>query len=451
MILNKNIIIFLAASLLLSFPALALFDDEQTFIIHKSGIGTGGNVTYNLIYYNVTRNLTNNITYYYNTTYNLTNNITASYFKGNWGGSYISSAAGQWNDSTKINTTKTYNIYKPATGNFQTWMNMTCDENDYCQIKLKNKDSGANASSCYILERNDGTESSNYAEWCMNSNGYIGTNDTINERGASSLNSYGMDTLISAQSPGSYVAIAAGGTTANNLKFKATQNGVYLQTLQLNFLVKPEDFIYFVAAKDDFVCSALSSGTAASSTGDNNHIGVFTMSDSTTANGGYICRTDATIQYFGGGETFRYRFKPNTNVLNTTIIMGFGDSTTAAEPTDGCYLYSFNLVVYGRCKNNAGPTSTSTSYTMTAGTWYTAIGRMNSAATSMNFSIYNDAGNLLWTNTVSANIPSTSARVFGYEHYAFQSTTSAAAILVYWDSREYWIDRRLTRGPIIQE
>lgn len=119
----------------------------------------------------------------------------------------------------------------------------------------------------------------------------------------------------------------------------------------------------------------------------------------------------------------------------------------------------------GRCKNNAGPTSTSTNLTMKTGKYISEI-LMNSAANQPIFNVYNfstctnyaqvqrgilSSCTLMWSNTVSANIPNAAGREFGYEHYAYQSTTSAAAILVYWDSREYWVDRRLTRGPIIQE
>ena len=158
------------------------------------------------------------------------------------------------------------------------------------------------------------------------------------------------------------------------------------------------------------------------------------FSDSTTANGGYQCRTDAGALYFLGGEKYTIRFKPNTNVATTVIEMGFSDSSTAADPTDGCWLKSSDLVVTGYCKNNAGPTATGTTYTLSAGTWYIGEVEMNAGATQATFRIKNAGGSsTLWTDTVSSNIPTTSARAFGARLASWQSTTSAAAILVYWD------------------
>jgi hypothetical protein len=147
----------------------------------------------------------------------------------------------------------------------------------------------------------------------------------------------------------------------------------------------------------------------------------------------------------GGGEAFRVRFNPNTNVATTTIRMGFGDTTTVASPVDGCYGSSVNLVLTGYC-SNAGNTATATTYTMSANTWYTLVGKMNSANTVFTFYLYNDAGTLLWSDTVSSNIPSGAGNDFGAELIATQSTSSSGAILVTWDSFEVWIDRPMGRA-----
>jgi hypothetical protein len=178
-------------------------------------------------------------------------------------------------------------------------------------------------------------------------------------------------------------------------------------------------------------CGAVSSGTLGATT--DVYMGTFRMSDSTTNNGGARCYSDYT-RYFIGGEKISVRFKPNTNVLNTTIRIGFADSTTVAVPTDGCYLQCFNLVCTGYCKNNAGPTATATTYTMSANTWYTFTGEMNATNTDFNFTMWNAAKTtILWTKKVTGNIPNTNARVFGQVIEAYQSTASAGAILVNWD------------------
>lgn len=231
----------------------------------------------------------------------------------------------------------------------------------------------------------------------------------------------------------------------------------YIQTPIMNFEWH-DDFTLYVAARGElWTCALLgTAGTAVVSTGDTNHIGVITFLDSTTANSGFMCRTDPAIMYFSGGEAFRVRWKPNTNRNNTIMIMGFGDATTAADPTDGCYLKCLSGVsgntfrCTGYCKNNAGPTGTGTTYDLTAGTWYAVIGQMNSGATSFNFTIYDDAGTSLWSSSVGANIPNAAGREFGWRIYSYESTTGAAAVMTYWDSMEVWVNRELTRGLEIQ-
>jgi hypothetical protein len=196
-----------------------------------------------------------------------------------------------------------------------------------------------------------------------------------------------------------------------------------------------DDFTYWATARTEGIgiCAALNAGTAATTTITNMY-GSIRFSDSTTINGGYQCRTDAAMMYFEGNETFSVKFMPNTNIADYIIEAGFSDASTAADPTDGCWFKSTNLVVTGYCKNNAGPTATGSTYTLTSGTTYTGILRMNEDATSANFTIFDEAGTTsLWSDTVAANIPTTTARAFGTRIAAWQSTTSAAAILVWWD------------------
>jgi len=213
-----------------------------------------------------------------------------------------------------------------------------------------------------------------------------------------------------------------------------------------------DELLYWTTAREPFmICAVLSSGTAAVAAPADKRIGVVSFLDSTTANGGYICRTDvASLMYFTGNERAVFGVAtPNlASRNNITIIAGFGDATTAAEPTDGCYFYSRNWKVQGRCKNNAGPTSTATNLTMTQNQKYIWEILNNNAATSVRFTAYNyttctnltQVGNglytsctQLWTNTVGANIPTIAGREFGFEFYAFQSSIDAGAILVNWD------------------
>jgi uncharacterized membrane protein (Fun14 family) len=215
-----------------------------------------------------------------------------------------------------------------------------------------------------------------------------------------------------------------------------------LSAINSNVFVN-DDFLFFVAGRTSFTGSALSSGTGgAYATPYAKTTGLVYMRDSTTVGGGYMWRSDSSIMYFRGKENLIAQFcLPNTaNRLNTTMVMGFGDSTSAADPTDGCYFKSVNRVVTGYCKNNAGPSATATTYTLTSNQCYTYKLSMNSAATNMTFLIYNLMSSaLLFNKSVVANIPNTAARAFGFQVYAYQSTNDAAADILYFDKISVWV------------
>jgi len=197
-------------------------------------------------------------------------------------------------------------------------------------------------------------------------------------------------------------------------------------------LIFKDEFMYYATARTEGIgiCAALSSGTAASVLGEQ-YMGVMRFSDSTTASGGFQCRTDLN-SYFIGGEKLTFRFKVANRATNVHQF-GFSDSTTAADPTDGCWISGANLVMTAKCKNNAGPTANETTYTLTALTWYTAEIEALST-TQVRFRIYNaDKSTLLWSVTVSANVPNTSARVFGVRLSSWETSTDAAAIMSYFD------------------
>jgi hypothetical protein len=178
------------------------------------------------------------------------------------------------------------------------------------------------------------------------------------------------------------------------------------------------------------VCVALSSGTAGAVT--STYIGTIRFSDSTTVNGGYNCRSDVTSMYFQGGEKLSGRTSFITGATNIHQF-GFSDSTSAADPTDGCWISGANLVFTAKCKNNAGPTANATTFTATTGVYYSwEIEALTSS--KVEFRMYNaDKSTLLWNVSVSANVPNTSARAYGTRIASWETTTGAAAIRSYWD------------------
>jgi hypothetical protein len=169
----------------------------------------------------------------------------------------------------------------------------------------------------------------------------------------------------------------------------------------------------------------VASGTAAVQAGIANHPGIVRVTTSTTTNSGWQWTTDLTQILLSGGEESEFVFMLNATT-NSTFRMGFLDSQSSTEPTDGAWISIIGTTLRGYCKNNAGPTSTASTYTVSTATWYRGYISVNSDASTVTFSLYNASGTQLWTDTVSANIPT--ARTTGHGIVGTNSGTSAISL-----------------------
>ncbi|MCL5018623.1 MAG: hypothetical protein M1416_02570 [Candidatus Pacearchaeota archaeon] len=196
---------------------------------------------------------------------------------------------------------------------------------------------------------------------------------------------------------------------------------------------------------DPFLGAAISSGTGVAIAGNASHPGIIALRDSTTANGGFRVMTDVAAFRIAGNESARFIFQHATARTNVRYRMGFMDSITAAEPTDGCWIdvnTTAANTLKGMCKNNAGPTSTGSTYTIASNIWYIGEVVVNSEATSVAFSLYNYAsGAQLWTSSVTSNIPTAGGRETGFGVLVSQNTTDAAANIMQMDYMELKINR----------
>lgn len=155
-----------------------------------------------------------------------------------------------------------------------------------------------------------------------------------------------------------------------------------------------------------FYNSAISSGTLGLITADANHPGVVSFVSSTSANSGYSMQTFANqVFVLGGGEFYEVIFKPIL-LAGTTICMGYQNSITNAEPTDGVYFrIPADSTIVGKTSNNSTRSTTGTGYELSLNTWYRARLVLNSNASRVDFFLYDDAGTQLWTDYLTANIP----------------------------------------------
>lgn len=188
--------------------------------------------------------------------------------------------------------------------------------------------------------------------------------------------------------------------------------------------------------------AAISSGTTAIITAESGfgvskiHNGIARISSSTSSNSGYIyssygaTSSNAIMHRVSAGDVFMVSFKPITTT-NTTTRFGFIDTVTYADNTDGVYFEIVGTTLSGKSSNASTRTSTGTTTTLVANTWYTAIIVVNYAYDRVDFYFYSDAGALFWTNSVTTNLPS-STNVCGYGFISTNSGTSSV-VLTYID------------------
>ena len=194
--------------------------------------------------------------------------------------------------------------------------------------------------------------------------------------------------------------------------------------------------------------TAVSSGTVTAIAAVPNHPGIVALRDSTTANGGYRVMTDVTAFRIAGGEKFVCSFQVRSARATTTSYMGFFDSTTNVAPTDAaCFVITANgstITMRGRTRANNTATDTVITFNPSINTWYTAIIEVNSNASSVNFSIFNESGTNVYSQDL-ANLPTAAGRETGAGVAAYESTTDAASDILYLDYLRIELNRTLTR------
>jgi hypothetical protein len=193
---------------------------------------------------------------------------------------------------------------------------------------------------------------------------------------------------------------------------------------------------------------AIGSGTISKIAGEPNHPGILRVSSSTTANSGGRVQTDINAFRIGGGEVFEIIFRLLvTDNTNTTLRMGFLDTTTSSDVTDGVYfeLPANSLNIVGKTANNNTRTTSSTIATLTVNTWYRCRIEINSNATQANFYVYNDSGTLLGSTSITTNIPTAAGRETGAGFVVTNSGTTATALADFDFMAVGYIGRELTR------
>ena len=157
-----------------------------------------------------------------------------------------------------------------------------------------------------------------------------------------------------------------------------------------------------------FVKGVIGAGTIALGNGSGSNHGVINISSNTTSinSGGYILfvNTPSTRAInVVDGIGYNIIFRP-TNLSSTVYYyagLTQGRNTTQSI-TDGAYFDIQNTTLVGKTTNNSVSSSTS-SYTITNNAWYHLRVRFN--LSKVDFYIYDMGGTLLWSSSLTTNIP----------------------------------------------
>lgn len=124
------------------------------------------------------------------------------------------------------------------------------------------------------------------------------------------------------------------------------------------------------------------------------------------------------------GQEMDYVFRTPTPIAGTGITIRAGFLTAANTITDaafGIYMEIVDNQLYGKTANNNIRSTTSTAYTLpNGGVWY-HMRVVYKAANLVEYTLYNMAGTILWTDTLTTNIP-TSA--YGCNLLGFSSAST---------------------------
>jgi hypothetical protein len=157
--------------------------------------------------------------------------------------------------------------------------------------------------------------------------------------------------------------------------------------------------------------SSFSGGTGTAASGSAKHPGCIVYGSSSTINSGVGTRLNPSSILLVGGESTTIVFKTATTLNGVIRRMGFHDTVDHNPPTDGVYVEIINGVLEGETTNNGTRTATNTTYTLTADTWYRLKIELNSDATLATYTLFaDDSSTILWTNSLSSNIPKTAGR-----------------------------------------
>ena len=155
------------------------------------------------------------------------------------------------------------------------------------------------------------------------------------------------------------------------------------------------------------------------------------LRSSTTANGGYRYQVVNTGYDFFGTISHKFQcvFYWMTSFTGRTIRLGYLDTSTSADSSDGAYFEILNNVINCKTASSAVRTTTPMTATLSLSINYAFDIEVNANGTLVTFRLYNaDTSTLIETQTITTNIPTTNARTFRASFVATEVSTTASDI-----------------------
>lgn len=260
------------------------------------------------------------------------------------------------------------------------------------------------------------------------------------------------DLLATANNAAFRTQLGSGAT--GDLLFTAATPAAARETLEINRTrtraVLVESDFYNTLDVGGMSFQAFSSGTAAqsASTSTANHPGVLRMASGAATNSGARLRHDGSAMVIGGGEVCEWVFQIQSLSNGVSAYIGFHDTATQAAPTNGVWVQfdanGTTLTCSGKTNAGSTPTTTATTYSAAINTWYSLTVELNANATLATFTLRSEAGSVLWTDTLSSNIPTGSSQRCSLGFVAFNVNNSPVTLSLI-DYARLEINRTLTR------
>jgi hypothetical protein len=172
--------------------------------------------------------------------------------------------------------------------------------------------------------------------------------------------------------------------------------------------------------------TVLSNGTVnVAATTPQNKPGIVRLRSGTNANSGYLIATNANSLILKGDEVFLSALIIHSVATTTVIREGFIDTINTSDCVDGVYFEITNGLIIAKTSTNNVRTSSPNTFSIVVNTYYWTSITINSNATLATFKIFNEAGTLLFTDTISTNIPTAINRDTGVGIIGSSSLTVA--------------------------